>query len=264
MRRDGVFPGESDWSFIVDEPRTPRLNMALDRAILNSVVSRRSGPTLRFYRWSKPAVTLGFHQRMERVLDIAAVKQAGIEVVVRPTGGRAVLHGDDLTYSLALPEETAATYGITELYKILSEALQAGFRQVGMEVELARGNRGELRPGAQPCFASTARYELVVGGKKIVGSAQRRHNGGVLQQGSIPLRVGRIRPEDLAPKQHRVRLSDDRWTTVEDVLGRSIGFETLAQALAAGFSERMSVSMTPRKPTAEELEEAAILVECDV
>jgi lipoate-protein ligase A len=201
---------------------------------------------------------------MDRVLDVAVIEQAGIEVVVRPTGGRAVLHGDDLTYSVALPEETAAIYGITKLYTILSEALQAGFRQVGMEVELARGNRGELRPSAQPCFASTARYELVVGGKKIVGSAQRRLRGGVLQQGSIPLRVGRFRPEDLTPKHHRVGLRDNRWTTVEDVLGRSIEFESLAHALAAGFSRRLSVSMTQRQPTSEELEEAAKLVERDI
>lgn len=252
------------WSLIVDEPRAPRWNMALDRALLSAVVSGQSGPTLRFYQWSKPAVTIGFHQRMDRVLDVETVKQAGIEVVVRPTGGRAVLHGDDLTYSIAMPGEVADVYGITELYKILSEALQAGFRLVGIDAELARGSRGELRPGAQPCFASTARYELVVDGRKIVGSAQRRHRGGVLQQGSIPLRVGCIRPEDLMPKHQQIELGKYRWTTVEDVLGRSIGFETLVQALAEGFRERLGISLSPRQPTPEELEEAELLVESDI
>jgi lipoate-protein ligase A len=198
---------------------------------------------------------------MDRVLDVLAVKQAGIEVVVRPTGGRAVLHGDDLTYSLALPETAASAYGITELYKLLSEALQTGFRQAGIEVELARGNRGDLRPGAQPCFASTARYELVVGGKKIVGSAQRRHRGGILQQGSIPLRRGRFRPEELTPRHLRDGLRSDRWTTVEEVLGRSVEIETLANTLAMGFSTRLDVSMTSREPTPAELKEAAILME---
>jgi lipoate-protein ligase A len=262
-RPSGVLPGGNDWSYIVDEPRSPRWNMAVDNAILNAVVLGRSRPTLRFYRWSRPAVTLGFHQKIDRVLDVAAVKRAGIEVVVRPTGGRAVLHGDDLTYSIALPRDTVAAYGITELYKLLSEALREGFRQMGIEVELARGNRGELGPGPQPCFASTARYELVVGGKKLVGSAQRRYRGGVLQQGSIPLRAGRIHPEDITPQNHGGEKNAHRWTTVEDVTGQPVHFETLAHTLASGFAERLCVSMTHRRITQEELKEAADLVECD-
>ncbi len=252
---------KAPWRLIIDDARSPKMNMALDMAILEAVVSGESLPTLRFYAWSTPAVSLGFHQKAERVLDLDVTEKAGIEVVTRPTGGRAVLHGDDLTYSVALVEAGMWSNGITEVYRLLSQALQAGFSKYGIkDVTLARGHRGEVGPGPQPCFSSTARYELLWAGKKLVGSAQKRHKGGVLQQGSIPLRDGEIRPEDLLPEKFKPARRGNGWATVEEAHGVQVNAKELAMSIAYGFSYRLDVDMTLQEPNLAELAAAKDLM----
>jgi lipoate-protein ligase A len=234
--------------------------MALDEAIVRRVVTGEAPPTLRFYGWARPAISLGYHQVPEEVLDLDTVRAHALTVVRRPTGGRAVLHGDDLTYSVSLPAATPWATSVTEAYRILSEALRQGFRRAGFDVSLARGHAGELRPGPLPCFASTARYELVWNGKKLVGSAQRRFRGGVLQQGSIPLRRGAVRPEELLPAGQRVT-ADSRWTTVEEMAGHPVDGAQLARSLAEGFAEQLGVEMRFAAPDPADLAAAHLLEE---
>lgn len=225
--------------------------MSLDQVIAECVAGGESPPTLRFYGWDRPAVSLGYHQSPEKVLDMAAVNAHALTVVKRPTGGRAVLHGDDLTYSVALPANGPWAVSVTEAYRMLSEALQRGFRRAGVEVTLARGHRGGLRPGPLPCFASTARHELVWNGRKLVGSAQRRLRGGLLQQGSIPLARGTIRLDELVPPGQRIEV-EDRWATVEEAAGRPVDRLHLARELAHGFGEQFGVSLCFESPRIDE------------
>jgi len=248
----------SVWRVILDGAREPAFNMALDEAILGRVAAGEAPPTLRFYGWARPAVSLGYHQVPEKVLDLSVVRAYALAVVRRPTGGRAVLHGDDLTYSVSLPGATPWATSVTEAYRILSEALQQGFRWAGLDVSLARGHAGELRPGPLPCFASTARHELVWNGRKLVGSAQRRLRGGVLQQGSIPLRRGAVQPEDLLPAGNRV-VSEARWTTVEEVAGHPVDGAQLARSLAGGFAEYLGVEIRFESPDPSDLAAAHLM-----
>ncbi len=228
------------WRVVLDAARDPWTNMAVDEAILARVAQGVCPPTVRFYGWDRPAISLGYHQVAEAVLDMERVRSRGIAVVKRPTGGRAVLHGDDLTYSVSLPEGIPWARTVTEAYRVLSEALRCGFRRAGLGVELARGHVGPVRLGPAPCFSSTARYELVWRGSKVVGSAQRRLRGGILQQGSIPLRRGDIALEELLPHGARAR---GRWVTVEEIAGRPVDPLLLARSLAEGFAERLDVEL---------------------
>lgn len=166
--------------------------MALDGALLQAALSgRRVRPILRLYAWSRPTLSVGVHQRLsDELMDRCA--GYGVDVVRRPTGGTAVLHGDDLTYSVVAH---AGGRGVLEAYCYLAEALIAGFARLGMVAEV--GSRNSTPPvrslasnGA--CFASTVGADLQVSGAKICGSAQVRRSGWLLQHGSLPLRDVRL------------------------------------------------------------------------
>ncbi len=163
--------------------------MAVDEALLRTP---ESGWVLRFYRWFRPTVSLGYGQPVARGVDLEAARRHGIDLVRRPTGGRAVLHADEITYSLVGPcDQGVLAGGISASYRRIAGGLQAGLSRWGVEVEIERGGAAPA-PGAKgACFSARTRYELSAGGRKLVGSAQRRVDGRLLQHGS--LLVGRPR-----------------------------------------------------------------------
>ena len=171
--------------------------MAVDAALLEAVVAGESPPVFRVYGWSSPAVSLGYNQDAAQELDADRCVEAGVEVVRRLTGGRAVLHWEELTYSLVCGRDDPLVGGSTqETYRTIGLCLVAGLRLCGLEPELERSVPSRLRrdPAAAgrgegrhaPCFASAARWEIKCRGRKLVGSAQRRMGDGILQHGSIP------------------------------------------------------------------------------
>ncbi|HEB01824.1 MAG TPA: lipoate--protein ligase family protein, partial [Nitrospirae bacterium] len=174
-------------------PASAAFNMALDEALLDSACKGESPPTLRLYGWSEPAVSIGRHQRASDV-DLAFCRERSIPVVRRPTGGRAILHGLELTYSfsahLPLP---GFGRSVLDSYGTLSRAFMHAFRSLGLAaLNGSRRKKGPGPDGANPlCFASASYGEISIGGKKIIGSAQRRCPYGFLQQGSIPLALDR-------------------------------------------------------------------------
>ncbi len=255
-----ALPSTDVWRIILHGDQEPHFNMALDQALLDSVVAGRAPPTLRFYGWTKAAITVGYHQNPEKVLNMEAVRAAGIEVLKRPTGGRAVLHGDDLTYSITLPRADLLASSVIVSYRSLSEALAAGLAQAGVHVTLARGKGIHMGPGPQPCFTSTARYELTSNGRKLVGSAQRRMRGGLLQQGSIPLRDGGVRLRGLLPDGLDLGGLENRWTTVEEITGRAVECMSLASAVAEGFCRQWGARMVTHPPHDDELRDAQRIV----
>ncbi len=159
--------------------------MAVDEALLASV--RGGGPpTLRFYRWSPACLSLGRNQPARGQYDLEAIRARGIDVVRRPTGGRAVLHDRELTYSVAVPDGLLGSPRAT--YAVVNQALAAGVRRLGVPAELAPRSGGRVPvPSLAPCFKEPVEGEIIAGGRKLIGSAQYREGGVVLQHGSLLL-----------------------------------------------------------------------------
>ncbi|MEX0789196.1 MAG: hypothetical protein WD178_00305 [Actinomycetota bacterium] len=207
--------------------------MRFDEAVLDEAVRvQRRRPVLRLYRWSGPALSIGAHQRLSGEL-IARCADRGVEVVRRPTGGTAVLHGDDLTYSVVAP---AGRRSVLEAYSWVAEGLIAGLARLGIAAQV--GGRGPGFPPKGPaealgahaaCFAATVGADLKVGEAKICGSAQVRRSGFLLQHGSIPLADVRPLTRDL------LRHPGPNNSTCLERLRPGIKWEEVAGCLRAGF-----------------------------
>ncbi|RTE10356.1 lipoate--protein ligase family protein [Paenibacillus whitsoniae] len=180
------------WRFIHTGDRSPAENMALDEAMLTAHSEGLAPPTVRFYGWNPPTLSIGYFQKAAEV-DQEAVAGEGIGFVRRPTGGRAVLHDKELTYSIIVAEDyPGIPRQVTEAYRVLSEGLLRGFRELGLQAEMVQLASEEEKEkyasaGSAACFDSPSWYELVVEGRKVAGSAQVRQKGVVLQHGSILL-----------------------------------------------------------------------------
>src|SRR5919109_2759554 len=179
------------WRLLDTGPADAFTNMAVDEAVLEVFAVEGGATTVRFYSWSPPAVSLGYAQSIEREIDLRQCTALGIDVVRRPTGGRAVLHDHEVTYSLVISaHDPRVTAGILAAYLTISRALIRGLSYLGVTAELLPLRRGVPLPSDQAsavCFATPSSYEVAVGGRKIIGSAQRRAHDVIMQHGSIPL-----------------------------------------------------------------------------
>lgn len=174
------------WYILHDKGGDGAYNMALDVFLLENPPSR---PLVRFYTWDPPAISLGYNQKIPKI-NTGSFDKYYVDLVRRPTGGRAVYHCCELTYSVVIPKHSNLySFGIHKLYGTLSNALTSGLRQYGIEAEVERNKISYgIGPGRSlECFESAARFEIKNNGKKIVGSAQRRTSQAVLQHGSILL-----------------------------------------------------------------------------
>lgn len=174
------------WRLIDTGPGAAPLNMAIDEAIAEFARDGRALPTLRFYGWESPSVSIGAFQKATDI-NLRHCKGHGISVVRRPTGGRAILHGEELTYSFSSGNKKPFSNNLLETYYLLSTAFQKAFNKIGLHTTI-KLNREHGRGTARSplCFRSTSYGEIVFEGGKIIGSAQKRWNNGFLQQGSIP------------------------------------------------------------------------------
>jgi lipoyl(octanoyl) transferase len=157
------------------DPRTPAAQMACDEVLLEWA----GGPVLRTYRWSAPAATFGYSQRLGTVLALAG----GRPVIRRRTGGGVVFHGDDLTLALAIPTgEALASWTSSEMYRAIHEALLPAIRVAAPGARLVAPE--DCRCGAV-CFESPVAHDVVEGARKLLGGAMRRSRAGILYQGSL-------------------------------------------------------------------------------
>ncbi len=191
---------ERNWELMLDPALDGETNMAVDSGLLSEVEQADLPLTvLRFYAWVQPTISVGRNQSMEKAVDLEFCNSHGLSVVQRPTGGHAVLHGDELTYAIASNDLSQFDGGsIYSTYRRISEALSLGYRRLGIESilspETVRRNGEKRRQKIaydDPCFVSPSRYELLVDGRKLVGSAQRRLRRGFLQHGSMPITCDR-------------------------------------------------------------------------
>jgi lipoyl(octanoyl) transferase len=243
---------------LLDTPPAPGAwNMALDAALMDSV---RAGaaPVLRFYRWDPACLSLGRNQPARGCYDLEAIRDRGLDVVRRPTGGRAVLHRRELTYAAILPDRLLG--GPRQSYATVNRALARGLRLLGVEAALQpRGRKGSPVPSLTPCFQEPAEGEVVVHGRKLVGSAQYRERGVILQHGSLLLEddqgeIGPLLREPAGP--------DSAWerpATLCEVLDPLPSWAELARALADGWDQELNAGLEPTPPTAPEQRRAAIL-----
>jgi lipoate-protein ligase A len=214
--------------------------MAIDEALLLARIAGDAPPTVRFFGWAPPAVSLGYGQPLDDRVDVAACARLGIGLVRRPTGGSAILHegpAAELTYSVvARAGDFPGADDVLETYRVLGGGLVAGLRRLGVEAELVPIVRGRAAATPTFCFARTGAYEIAVAGKKLVGSAQRRQAGAFLQHGSILLDAdpGRLRAVFPAVGDALAGV-----TTLAHALGRRVGVEATVDALAAGLGEAL-------------------------
>jgi lipoate-protein ligase A len=182
------------WELRLDPPADGETNMRIDRELLEALEQAPGAHTIvRFYAWARPTLSLGRNQKAEAAADLEFCRSRGIDVVRRPTGGQAVLHDDELTYAVVSNDlDSFGGDSVYGTYRRVSEALAEGYRSLGVPVVLAAGGARTHPPGnTNPCFATPSRFELMAGGRKLVGSAQRRLRRAFLQHGSMPIRIDR-------------------------------------------------------------------------
>lgn len=229
--------------YIDSGPASGAENMALDERLLEDMALRGGLPVLRFYTWDPPAVSLGRFQPEETAVNSTACRERGIEVVRRVTGGRAVLHFRELTYSIVSPVESALfPNDVIGSYKVIAEGLLSGLRLLGVPAEMACRSCAAVRPdGDQPaCFTTPSPYELLVNGKKIIGSAQRRLPNAFLQHGSILIEYDAALEAAVIPgggSKHAV-------TSLAWELGRPVSLAEVKRSMLAGLSEALQIVLS--------------------
>jgi lipoate-protein ligase A len=234
-------PAALTWRLIRDEPRSGARNMALDHALAACLEGGEG--VVRLYGWERPTVSFGKNEPARAQYSAAAAAAAGVDVVRRPTGGRAVLHWRELTYAVVAPLD--AWGGLRQAYFAIHGALAGALEALGVWAD-APGGAGPARPSARrpperatppldagPCFQAPAPGEIVVGGRKLVGSAQARLEGVLLQHGSILLeddqpvlaRLGGNRPLHVAPATLRELVGDVGIDALTDLVAKSLRLE---------------------------------------
>lgn len=246
--------------------------MAVDEALLESLIEGSGEPTLRLYGWRPPCVSVGYFQSLRAEIRPERCREAGVEWVRRITGGRLILHDMELTYSIVAREsDPLVSGGILESYRKISAGLRAGLAALGVAAELADpadprvAGAGKIKGGL--CFDTPASYEMVVDGRKLAGSAQTRRRGAILQHGSILIDVDVPTmfavlngPQERTLAEFREAFAKDV-VSLREVLGRTPSREEVGRAIADGFARAWEVDLRPGELSAHERELAAQLRE---
>ncbi len=258
-------PGQ--WRLLITPASHGAWNMAVDEAILEAVGRNQSLPCLRLYAWEPACLSIGYAQPWMDI-NLFCLSDLGWEWVRRPTGGRAILHTDELTYSVIAPlGEPRVAGSVLESYQYLSKALLAALQALNIPAIVHPLNGGSDTRGNGPvCFEVPSNYEIVVGGKKLVGSAQARRKEGVLQHGTLPLfgDLKRITQALKYPDESTQREAGERLlnhaTTIEKVLGHPIDWKSAAQAFVDGFQNALNLEFVDDEISAIENERVQQLV----
>ncbi|PJF21322.1 MAG: octanoyltransferase [Phototrophicales bacterium] len=239
------------YRLLADYPLNGQRNMAVDEAVLNAVVAGNAPPTLRFYAWLPACLSLGYGQHVQDV-DEDRLRAMDWHLVRRPTGGKAILHVDELTYSLILPEGHPLTkVGIVESYRRISQALLYGLNLLGLRSQ-ADKKADNVKQEGPVCFETPSHYEITTqDGRKLIGSAQLRRRGALLQHGSLPLYgdITRICDvlaySDEAARQAAKSAVRARAVTLEEALGQRMTWEVVMDALVQGFQQILDADLIP-------------------
>lgn len=241
---------QETWYLLDTDYNDAAINMAIDEALLIWNSEGKTRPVIRFYGWSKPSLSLGHFQCAEKTIDFSGVEKHRCDVVRRLTGGSAVLHDDEITYSITVPEnhpKIPAT--VNEAYYVLSQGILKGYEYLGIEAQFAIPEKELRKERTAVCFEKPAIYEMIVDGKKISGNAQTRKNGVLLQHGSIPLRFNLDMLFDLfqfSTEERRIKQRNkfaEKAVSIYDVTKQEFTYEQLRDAFTEGFAQSLQIKL---------------------
>ena len=246
------------WRFLNYQQYNAFENMAIDEAIFRETIKNKKNPTIRFYGWRPAAVSIGYFQDPQSELNLEQCGNMGVDIVRRLTGGKAVFHNDELTYSVvAESQENSFPANILGTYKVISDCLVQGLAYLGIKASLAKACRAtkdlDLRAF---CFSIPSRNELLVAGRKICGSAQMRTKGGFLQHGSLfltfdPLKALSVILPSGTP-EHLAKLSKTV-AAINELIDNPIETNDICHALKKGFADVLGVQIVEEPLTPEEI-----------
>lgn len=226
-------------------------NMALDEALLHWHSKGDILPTLRFYGWEKPSLSIGHFQNAEKTINFQGIEKHGCEFVRRLTGGSAVLHDDELTYSIVVSEShPKIPQSINQAYFVLAQGILHGYRNLGIEADFSLPDwKGRERTAV--CFETPAIYEMIVDGKKLTGNAQTRKNGVLLQHGSIPMSFDITMlfdlfrfPSEKVRKRQKERFIE-KAVSINDITGEKHNYNSVRKAFLNGFETGLNINTEP-------------------
>ena len=238
------------WRLLITPPSRGAWNMAVDEVLLEAVGQNQSLPSLRLYAWEPPCLSIGYAQPCIDI-DHKRLSDLGWDWVRRPTGGRAILHTDELTYSVVAPlTEPRVSGGVLESYQRLSKALLTALHSLKIPAQAHPTNStANHQENGAVCFQFPSNYEIVVNTKKLIGSAQARRKNGVLQHGTLPLWGDLTRITNVliySDEQNRSKAALSllsHATTVDTVLGNKISWETVTRAIITGFETELDLEL---------------------
>jgi lipoyl(octanoyl) transferase len=251
------------YRFIHTGIQSAQLNMAIDEAILTHHLRGEVPPTLRVFRWAQPSISLGRFQSVEREIEQELCNQQGIELVRRPTGGRAVYHRDEFTYSIVIAKRFGVPTGVVAAYAFLSQGIMAALQTLGVQAEMS-DERVSKNPSAA-CFASSTQADLTSNGFKLVGSAQVWKEDALLQQGSLPLDdraeefFALLRFPSQEARQNALALYREKSTPLH-TFAPTTSWENVGQAFRTGFERILQANFAPGELTPSEWDMAQQLV----
>ncbi len=239
-----------EWKLILDKKPLPgSWNMAVDDFLFRSL-GEEPQTYIRFYTWERPTASLGYSQKIHKVVDVEYCRNNGIDIVRRMTGGKLVLHHNEVTYSICSSDNKIFTSTLRDSYRLISEALMRGFERMGLKPCLADAPPNSYVKGNLPCFSYPARDEVEVQGKKILGSAQKREGSKFIQHGSIPLEEDEGLLESVSTLERKK--SQVRMISLSQALGKKVSFDWAVERLIPGISEFFRIRLKPKIFNAEE------------
>ena len=248
------------WKLLMEPAPLPGpWNMAVDERLFRLA---QSAPLtyLRFYQWDRPTASLGYSQAAAKVIDADFCRRRGVGIVRRITGGKLVLHDREVTYAVASSDAAIFTETLRDSYRLISRALVEGLVLMGLAPRMAESSPPGYARGAMPCFALPARDEIEIGGKKIIGSAQKRTGAAFLQHGSIPLEKDEgLLAAVAAPASGAAPAGETGMTSLAEALGRPVDFTWAVSRLCRGFSEAFGVEFESFELSPEDREAVSTL-----
>jgi len=253
------------WRFLNTGFSPGAKNMAIDDVLATQAVLKENFPVFRIYGWQPYAISLGYGQN-PKDLKLQKCKQDGIDVVRRPTGGRAVFHAEEITYSVIIPKASKFySKDILTTYNLISEALLLGLSFYGLKAQLVKRLTNEIKDGAYkndiPCFSSSAEYEIVCENKKLVGSAQRRFENSVLQHGSILTGTSHLKlvdyitySDDLLKERFKKELKK-KTISISQILNQAVDQNKLIESLKLGIQKKFNIRFTEKQLTPQDVNE---------
>ncbi len=237
------------WQLIIDGGYSPSFNMAADSYLMKQVTPH-SLPVLRLYQWNQPTLSIGNNQKLE-TLGLQEGSPIRPVIIRRMTGGQAVLHGSDLTYSMTA--QSTLFGGVLETYRSLASAFVQFFTNLGLTPNIVQPSRRKrIQSAGAACFTAVSSYELTIGGKKIIGSAQRQTSKAFLQHGSIPLHSQNL--DDLFIAKAGMTYQDQMTSLEEQNCLLNQNIDSLQQNMIDVFQKTFNIDFEQKLWTPQDLQ----------